>query len=238
MGFEQDPTKQAGNRRRQARDPDMLDLNVLPQRYRRPRLRWAAVAPWLSFLGLLVVAYPIFQWFLSANGVFNAVAGDLVHQQATQSALAAPSGTEAALSAQIASANDQTEQLRSAARSVDIQQIAWGSTILFALDQAPTGAVISAVDQNETTLILTGGASTYLVPLEFARRLRGSGRFVSVQVAVIRRNPDLTPVPASGGAASPAASATPASSPFTFRMTLVTASSNMPTLIPEATRAP
>jgi hypothetical protein len=210
----------------------MLDLNVLPQRYRRPRLRWAAVAPWLSFLGLLVVAYPIFQWFLSANGVFNAVAGDLVHQQATQSALAAPSGTEAALSAQIASANDQTEQLRSAARSVDIQQI------LFALDQAPTGAVISAVDQNETTLILTGGASTYLVPLEFARRLRGSGRFVSVQVAVIRRNPDLTPVPASGGAASPAASATPASSPFTFRMTLVTASSNMPTLIPEATRAP
>ena len=237
MGIEEQGTRRPEARRTPARAAGLLDLNVLPQRHRRPKLRWASVAPWLSLLGLLILVYPTFQWFTTTNQAFNLVARNLDHQSATQSALRTPSGTEAALSTQITEARDRASQLESAAGSVNIQQVAWGDTLGFLLDQAPVGVTLFAINQEDDTLVLTGNASTYQVPLAYAQRLRDTGRFLSVSVSVISRNAETSPTPASAATATPGV-ASAQERPFTFRLTLQTAASNVSTPAPEATDAP
>jgi hypothetical protein len=238
MAAEQEPTKRSTGRTQPARADGLLDLNVLPQRHRRPRLRWASVAPWLSLLGLLVLVYPTFQWFLATNQAYGAVAREVGHLQATQIALQAPSGTEAAMSTQISSVQDQAQQLRAAASMVNIQNVAWGQTVNFILGNAPAGLTVIGVAQNGDTLAVTGDASTYQVPLAYAQRLQASERFVSVTVAVINRKPTAMPTtaPASTTEENLTASPTP-EAPFTFTMSIVTESSNLPTPVAEDSNA-
>lgn len=237
MGIEDKETRRSVARGHPARTDGLLDLNVLPQRHRRPRLRWAAAAPWLSLLGLIILLYPIFQWFTTTNQAFNLVARNLDRQSATQIAMRAPSGTEAALSTQIAQARDQAEALASVAETVNLQQVAWGDTLQFALDQAPAGATVLSVEQEDDNLVLSGDASTYQVPLAYAQRLRDSGRFLAVSVNVISRIPETSPTPAATPTES-AGGSTAAAGPFTFRLTLQTTASNVSTPVPEATDAP
>jgi hypothetical protein len=221
-----------------------LDLNVLPPRYRRSRLRWADVAPWLSLLGLIILVWPTFQWFLTTNQAFGDVARQLDHQRATQMALETPSGTEAALRSEIADVQGETDRLQSAMQSVDLQKVAWGNEIRYVLDQAPAGALVSQVSEGGSGLVLNGQATTYPVALVYAQRLQDSGRFVSVQIDVISQAAEPSPTPTTVPART-ARSSTPSPTtvpevahPFAFTITLSIAESNQPTPTEEATSAP
>jgi hypothetical protein len=235
MGIEEEPTRRSTERSRPARADGLLDINVLPQRHRKARLRWASVAPWLSLLGLIILVYPTFQWFVATNDEFGLVARDLAHMRSTQIALQTPSGTESALSTQIASVNDQTQGIRAAADSLNLQQIAWGETIQRALDLAPLGVDVSSVVQTEDQVEITGLASSYQIPLAYAQRLKDSGRFSDVSVSVVSRNPEASPTPSS---ASPTPSTSAGQPSFTFRLSLLLPTSNAATPTPEVTLAP
>lgn len=244
MPDEQVSNQGADRTDRASRRASMLDLNVLPPRYRRPRLHWANVAPWLSLLGLIILVYPTFQWFLTTNRAFGDVARQLDHQRATQMALETPSGTEAALRSEIADVQGETDRLQSAMQSVDLQKVAWGDEMRYVLDQAPAGALVSQVREQGSGLVLNGQATTYPVALVYAQRLQDSGRFVSVQIDVISQAMETSPTPTTVPART-ARSSTPSPTappevahPFAFTITLSIAESNQPTPTEEATSAP
>jgi Tfp pilus assembly protein PilN len=244
MSDEQESNQRPVRTDRGSRRASMLDLNVLPSRYRRPRLRWAAVAPWLSLLGLIILVYPIFQWFLTTNQGFSFVARDLDHQRATQILLETPSGTEAALRSEIAEVQAETDRLQSAVQSIDLQKVAWGDVIRYVIGQAPGGALVTQVSGQGSGLVLNGQATTYPIALVYAQRLKDSGRFVSVQVDVISQTPETSPTPTAvptrtTRASTPASSNAPeAQHPFAFTITLTMAQSNQITPTPEANSAP
>ncbi len=246
MGLDQDPTRTSKSRSVPERRADLLDFNVLPRRLRRPRVTWRAVAPWLSLLVLVGVVYPLFTWFAAANAEFDRTSNQLFHLQSTLTAGQAPSGTEAALETMIADVEEQTSQLNLAAQGVDIQQIAWGETIRFALGQAPAGANITHVDQATDTLTLSGTAQSYRIPLEYGRMLEATGRFLSVRVDIISLVPKTSPTAAatatpartSGSSTPTPALEAPGEPLYLFQLTIVVRASNVITPIPEATDAP
>lgn len=213
------------------RQPGLLDLNVLPQRYRRRRLAWASVAPWIALAGMLALVVPTYRWFSTTNETFNQIAGNLARQQATLVSMKGPSGTEEALQTQVAQVMDQAHAYQSLTRDVNLQQVAWGPTISGVLTKMPPGLEVDSIAQSGAVLTLDGTAFAYQLPLDYARTLDASGKFQSVQVKIIQRvNPTSTSL---GPTPTPVSSGT-----FAFEITLVLPASNLSTPTPEATHAP
>lgn len=219
--------RQAAERRRSS----LLDMDVLPQRYRRRRLTWGAVAPWIALAGMMALVFPTFQWFSSTNDNYNQVARNLTRQQATLASVKNPSGTEAALQTQVAHVMNQAQAYHSLTQDIDLQQVAWGPTIRGVLAKTPPGLEVDDIAQSGTVLTLNGRAFAYQQPLDYARALETSGQFDSVQVKIIQR---VEPTPASLGPTP-----TPGSSElYGFEITLALPASNLATPTPEATHAP
>jgi Tfp pilus assembly protein PilN len=222
--------------------PGKLDLNILPERYRQPRLRWASVAPWLSLLGMAALVYYTFNWFSASNQTYETVVRRLAHQQGTLAALEAPSGTQAALAGSVATLQAQTQNLRAASSSLNLQQVAWGEQLQFALSLAPSSATIDRIEQNGRQIVLTGSADDYSVALDYARKLEAAGGYAAVEVELISVLPQASPTPA----ATPSRSRTaktptpvPTAAPiFNFRITLTNGISNEVATAGEGTHAP
>ena len=213
------------------RQPALLDIDVLPQRYRRKKLTWAAVAPWVALAGMLALVLPTYQWFSATNDNFNQIAGNLARQQATLASVKSPSVTEEALQTQVAQVMDQVNAYQNLTGDINLQQVAWGPTISGVLTKTPPGLYVDSIAQSGPVLTLNGTASAYQLPLDYARALETSGKFVSVQVKVIER---VEPTPTSLGSAP-----TPVSpGSFGYEITLALPASNLATPSPEATHAP
>lgn len=184
-----------------------MDLNLLPERYRRQWPDASTLLAWALMLALLAALYFSYETFQAANLRYQD------QRTALQSAQEQLEGTTPfeqrvdELREQIEAQQARAEALRSAGQSLTIQQIAWGATLMDLMDAAPVGLEITGIGQARTRVQLAGVAEDYHLPLLYAAELRNMAADADVEVQAIHVQ---IPAEATETAATPTPSPTEA----------------------------
>ncbi|MDX1600156.1 MAG: hypothetical protein R3191_01440 [Anaerolineales bacterium] len=170
-----------------------MDLNLLPERYRRQLPDASTILSWALMIVLLGALYFSYETFQAANLRYQE------QRAALRSAREDMEGTTPfeqrvdELREQIQAEQNRAQALRSAGQSLAVQQIAWGATLTSFMDAAPAGLRITNIAQNPTSVDLAGVAQDYHLPLQYAAELRNMGADVDVEVQAIHVQIPPTP---------------------------------------------
>lgn len=186
----------------------LVDINLLPDRYRR---RWPSPTTVLAWLLLSVLLGSL---FLSYRFLQSATA----RQSAQRAALEAAQGQLTvedtfaenleALRTDLQASQETAADLRQTAEDLTVQEIRWGATLTSVLDRTPAGLEIASIHQAENTVELRGTADHYYLPLAYAAELENANPESEVTVQEIHlldgdAEQDVTPTPPAAEAAEP-----------------------------------
>lgn len=172
--------------RRPAKLQATVDLNLLPERHRRQWPSPSTVLSWALMLLLLGALYYSYPTFKAASAHYQDQVAAL---EAAENEVRAPTPFEeqvSALRADIEAEQERAQTLRASRRSLVIQQIAWGATLIEFVNAAPPGLEITSVSQEQISLRFAGIADEYHLPLQYAATLRTLAGDASVRVEAIR----------------------------------------------------
>lgn len=173
------------------RPPDrlegLLDVNLLPARYRRARVSWSSVLAWLALIALFGLLVPSYQQWQSASARLNTERQALAQTQAEMEAMDPNAEARAKLQEQIDDAYSHAADLRTAASSISIQDVQWGTTIALIQAAGVKDLRLTEVLVDGGTVNLNGDAKSYSLPLDYAAALRSNGEFPSVIVESISK---------------------------------------------------
>jgi len=188
--------------RAQLRALPMIDLNILPERYRKRKLTLTAARPWMFLLAYALLLIPIIRLFTEANLELKRVESDLASVQSSLAEYRPLAEEKEAIKAQIEEVIRQAGEIESATQSATIQEIVWSNVLNDILRIAPDGVEIAIVDISGHEMVIMGVAENHWLPISLADDLLESGLFTSVIVnALVQLNP---PDPSAGETIEPA----------------------------------
>lgn len=212
---------------------DLIDLNILPEKYRRRRVRVASLLPWLLALAAMLVLVPNYQRFAQANAQIAVLEGDLVGVQEALSARN-PAGVEAEeLRATLDQVLARIDEIEGAYEAVAPQQMAWTGALRAIEEAIPEGVGLTSLSQTGRQITLAGTASDHTKVQVLKASLENSGLFSSVTIQSVVALPTPTPTPTSTPAPTPTPTATPTPTP-TSTPTPTTTPTPTPTSTPVA----
>jgi Tfp pilus assembly protein PilN len=176
---------------------DLIDLNLLPEKYGRRRLRLASVLPWVLVLVAILPLLPAYQRFAQANTQIAVLEADLARVQEALSARN-PVGVEAEeLRATLDQVLARIDEIEGAYEAVAPQQMVWAE-VLRAIEEAiPEGVVLTSLSQSARQITLAGTASDHTKVQVLKANLENSGFFSSVTIQSVVALPTPTPTPTS-----------------------------------------
>ena len=180
----------------------MIDLNILPERYRKRKLTLAVARPWMFLLAYTLLLIPIIRLYTEANLELKRVESDLASVQSSLDEYQPLAEEKDALEAQIEEVVRQAGEIEAATHSATIQEIVWSNVLNDILRIAPAGVELTIVDQGGYEMVIVGVAENHWLPISLADDLEVSGLFTRVIVnALVRLNP---PDPSAGETIEPA----------------------------------
>jgi Tfp pilus assembly protein PilN len=192
---------------------DLIDLNILPEKYRRRRLRLASVLPWLLALAAILLLLPNYQRFAQANAQIAVLEADLVRVQEALSARN-PAGAEAEqLKATLDQVLARVDEIEGAYEAVAPQQMAWTGALRAIEEAIPEGVGLTSLSQTDRQITLAGTASDHAKVQILKANLENSGFFSSVTTQSVVALPAPTPTPTSTPAPTPTPTPTSTSVP-------------------------
>lgn len=174
----------------------MIDLNILPEVYRKRKITLSALRPWLFLLTFGLILIPTLQLYSKASLELSRVEGDLAKVQAALDDYKPLAEEKAALEAKIEEALDQAGEIESATDSATIQEIVWSDVLQHILRIAPAGMELTIIDQLGYEVVIVGVAEGHRLPMSYADDLMKSGLFVSLVVNSIVQIKESEPTPA------------------------------------------
>lgn len=173
----------------------MIDLNILPEVYRKRKITLSALRPWLFLLAFGLILIPTLQLYSKASLELNWVEGDLAKVQAALDDYKPLAEEKAALEEKIEKALDQAGEIESATDSATIQEIVWSDVLHNILRIAPAGIELTIIDQLGYEVVIVGVAEGHRLPMSYADDLMESGLFVSLVVNSIVQIKEPEPIP-------------------------------------------
>jgi Tfp pilus assembly protein PilN len=148
--------------------PNLLDINILPSRYRRRRLTWRAI-----LLGLTPL---LFALLLSASGYLwlDTSARLQQQQEALRRAQAALDEYQPLLdqqedmAAQLEGIRTQSDQIHEAVANASLRDLHWSEALELIVRTIPEGVEITNIDLSESEVSISGNASDHMLPLSLA----------------------------------------------------------------------
>lgn len=163
----------------------LFDLNILPQRYRRKRIKLAVVGMWLLFLVLLGLLYPTGIMALKAQALFQSSKIDLAQVQTTLDNYKSATNELEELEAEIEGVYQLRDQIIESYQGIDFQSTKW-STTLFLIDEiAPEGITWTLISQQGNEIQLKGVSQNYSIVLELVDILQDLDELQTVQIDTI-----------------------------------------------------
>ena len=191
-------------------NPELLDLNILPGRYRRRRLGPRTVLPWILLLVLLGLLYPVGNNFLETQQAFREKQQELNRVQTAFDNYLPVEERLDILEAEIEAAETRAEEIRAQYSEIDLDLTSWSYILFSIVDKLPPGVEVSAYLQSGREIQLQGRAETYQQVLDLEEAMQTINPLHGVQIdSIIKLNPD-------GETDSDAAG-------YTFQLTLFTA---------------
>ncbi len=190
---------------------DLIDLNILPQKYRRRRLRLASMLPWLLAVVVILLLLPNYQHLTQANAQIAVLEADLVGVQEMLNARN-PAGVEAEeLRASLDQLLARIGEIEGAYEAVAPEQMAWTGALRAIEEAIPKGVELTSLSQTDRQITLAGTASDHIKVQILKANLENSGFFSSVTIQSMVALPTPTPTPTSTPAPTP--TPTPTSTP-------------------------
>ncbi len=161
---------------------EIFDINILPARYQRKKIRLVAFLPWLLFVVLLAGLYPSLIIAQEAQSVFIRTRVEVAALQASMETYQSAADKMTALQAEIDLATYRRDLIKASYQGIDLQGSTWSPT-LFRIEQtAPDGISWTSFVQQEQEIHLEGIANTYQVILDLQDTLSSLGEFSKVQI--------------------------------------------------------
>jgi hypothetical protein len=165
----------------------LLDLNILPSRFRRRKITPGLILPWALSLLLVSLLAPNYgmarqaymEWRL-AQDEFAAAQILLAENEPAQARLAE-------LEQRLSQLTASREELLRSRSMVDLRTLDWGDGLRALLRPVPSGLQIERIEQSGLETVLHGAAAAYHQPLEYADELRTMSWVDQVRVVYIQR---------------------------------------------------
>lgn len=200
-----DRTNVIKNRKDQIRDPVLLDLNILPERYRRKKIKPLMVLPWVLWIALIGLVYPMIMNLIQAQGTFQETKTEFLTTQATVEAYQPLTAELDALQAQIDEANQTVDNIKSSYQDIHIDSRHWSEILTLIKENTPQGTELTNVIQNGDQIAVEGYAKSYQMVLDMDGLLKKVEAFSKVELQAINRvvSKEPTPIPPETGEESP-----------------------------------
>jgi Tfp pilus assembly protein PilN len=164
---------------------NMVDLNVLPERHRKRRIRTIGVLAFLLWAVLLGSLYPAGRNFLlaqqeyaSQRAAFTQLKSEVENYQPVGDRLDS-------LQTEIEEANQKAESLRTTLNQVQYEQAKWSTLLSAVLDSAPQGVEIGNLSQSGAQIEINGISTSYQRVLDFQKNLENRADFPRAQILSI-----------------------------------------------------
>jgi Tfp pilus assembly protein PilN len=160
----------------------LFNINVLPQRYRRRKIRLVALAPWLAFILLLAALYPSSILAMRAQSEFGLARNKAASLQATVENFQANAAELDALQAEIDAQIERRDQILASYQGLELTGSAWSNTLFLIYSSIPEGIQFTQIIQQEGQIHLDGIAESYGAVLDLLDTLQGFKDFHDVQI--------------------------------------------------------
>jgi len=141
----------------------LFDINILPQRYRRKRIRLVSILPWLLFIVLLGLLYFSGILALEAQAQFKQSQIDLAQVQSALENYQSSAEQVESLENEIEAANLLRDQITDSYQGVDLTGTHWSDTLFSIKGIIPEGISLSLVTQQENQILLQGISNSYSI---------------------------------------------------------------------------
>ncbi len=156
---------------RRSREPAFLELNILPERYRRRRITLRVLAPWFSLLILIGLLVPSLQQSMQTRDLLAELEDQYARLQAELASYTPLIEEVETLEAGIARAETRAQAFENVYQNVQIQSIVWNQRFFEILDAQPAGLSIDSISLDELGVTIDGFAEAYGQPLDLVARL-------------------------------------------------------------------
>ena len=165
----------------------VIDLNFLPERYRRRKLTLKALRPAFFALGFALLLIPLSQYWNGSRNRLLLVEAALERVQSELQDYEPLAEERTRLETRIEAAHAASAEIQAAYDTVNIQNVTWNQMISRSLTVVPNGIRIERVSQSGDELVFEGTAEAYALPSAFADNLRDLGDYGEVIIHSIAR---------------------------------------------------
>ncbi len=165
----------------------LFDINILPQRYRRKRIRLINILPWLLFIILLGLLYFSGILALEAQGQFKQSQIDLAQVQSALENYQSSAEQVEFLENEIEVAYLLRDQVTDSYQGIDLTSTHWSDTLFSIKGIIPEGISLSLITQQENQIFLQGISNSYSIILDLVENLNELDAVQSVQIESVTR---------------------------------------------------
>lgn len=168
-------------------------LNILPQRYRRKRIRWVNILPWLLFIVLLGLLYFSSTLALEAQAQFKQSQIDLAQVQSALESSQSSAEEVDFLENELEAAYQLRDQITASYQGVDLTGTHWSETLFSIKGIIPEGISLTFITHRENQVLLQGISNSYPIILDLVESLYGLDAVQSVQIEFVTRIIEIEP---------------------------------------------
>jgi Tfp pilus assembly protein PilN len=164
----------------------LLKINILPQRYRRKRVKPIAVLPWLFLLILLVLIYPLGRILADETAAYRSRVQEFETVQNAINNYNDRKVEQEALQADLEAAQQELDLFEESFGNLPVDTYRWSALFKQLNDLTPSGITLESMDLQNDRILLTGFSETYQPPLIMVEKIRGLDDISRAELNVIQ----------------------------------------------------
>ncbi len=163
----------------------LFDINILPQRYRRKRIRLVSILPWFMFIVLFGLLYPSGIMALEAQAQFKRSQIDLAQVQSVLQSYQSSAEQVDFLENEIEEAYQLRDQITASYQGIDLTGTHWSDTLFSIKGVIPEGISLTLITQQDNQIFLEGISTSYPIILDLVEKLNGLDAVQRVQIEFV-----------------------------------------------------
>jgi len=180
-------------KRKADRQVNILDLNILPPRYRRRRLSLRTLRLWLMLLAFTGLIYPSYVVYRRADVALKRQESKLAGVQMVLDEYEPLAAEKDELVAQIEEVKDQSLEIEAMAENAVIQEVIWSEILQSAVQTIPKGIELISIGQLDNEVRIVGLAENRRLPPNLLDDLMDTGHFVEGRIEyMVQQLPEET----------------------------------------------
>jgi Tfp pilus assembly protein PilN len=200
---------------------DLFDLNILPLRHRRKKIKLVHVLPWLLLIILLGMLYPAGINALDAQAQFIQSKSDLDQVQSQMEKYQSISEEMNSLEIEIEGATQLRDQILDSYQGIDLRGTNWSETLFLIQAIIPEGITLTLVSQRDDQIQIDGVSDSYDIILDYEGRLNDLRTVFRVQLESVKQIIEEEPEPALAAAGEDSEITIPQNTSYNFTILII-----------------